>query len=41
MDKHEKTRYSDTELQEFKDLIIEKLRSSKEELAAVRPRSDW
>jgi DnaK suppressor protein len=35
MDKHEKTRYSDTELQEFKDLIIEKLRSSKEELAAL------
>jgi len=35
MDKHEKTRYSDTELQEFKFLITEKLRSSKEELSAL------
>jgi len=35
MDKQEKTRYSDTELQEFKDLIIDKLRSSKEELSAL------
>ena len=35
MDKHEKTRYSDTELQEFKFLITEKLRSSKEELGAL------
>jgi len=35
MEKYEKTRYSDSELVEFKDLIIEKLRSSKEELAAL------
>jgi RNA polymerase-binding transcription factor DksA len=35
MDKNVKTRYSDTELQEFKGLIIEKLRSSREELAAL------
>lgn len=32
---NEKTRYSDAELQEFKDIILEKLRSSKEELAAL------
>ena len=30
-----KTRYSDAELKEFKDLLLEKLRSSKEELAAL------
>jgi DnaK suppressor protein len=30
-----KTRYSDVELKEFKDLLLEKLRSSKEELAAL------
>lgn len=35
MDKNEKTRYSDAELQEFKELILEKLRSSREELAAL------
>ncbi|MFA6249811.1 MAG: TraR/DksA family transcriptional regulator, partial [Mucilaginibacter sp.] len=29
---NEKTRYSDSELKEFKDLLLEKLRSSKEEL---------
>ncbi len=32
---NEKTRYSDTELQEFKDLLLEKLRSAKEELNAL------
>ncbi|WP_181151412.1 TraR/DksA family transcriptional regulator [Sphingobacterium gobiense] len=31
----EKTRYSDAELQEFKDIILEKLRIAKEELAAL------
>ncbi|MFZ4863507.1 TraR/DksA family transcriptional regulator [Sphingobacterium sp. Mn56C] len=31
----EKTRYSDTELQEFKDIILEKLRIAKEELLAL------
>lgn len=35
MDKNEKTRYSDVELQEFRGLIIAKLRSSREELAAL------
>ena len=30
-----KTRYSDSELQEFKDIILEKLRSSKEELTSL------
>ena len=30
-----KTRYSDSELKEFKDLLLEKLRSSKEELNAL------
>ncbi len=35
MDVHEKTRYSDSELREFKDLITEKLRSSREELTAL------
>ena len=29
---NEKTRYSDSELQEFKDIILEKLRIAKEEL---------
>ena len=33
MDKNVKTRYSDAELQEFKSLITDKLRSSREELA--------
>lgn len=32
---NEKTRYSDAELQEFKDIILEKLRIAKEELAAL------
>lgn len=31
----EKTRYSDVELQEFKDIILEKLRVAKEELASL------
>ncbi|MBD1394145.1 TraR/DksA family transcriptional regulator [Mucilaginibacter glaciei] len=31
----QKTRYSDSELVEFKDLLLEKLRSSKEELNAL------
>lgn len=35
MENSEKTRYSDTELQEFKELILEKLRSSKEELVSL------
>lgn len=35
MEKFEKTRYSDSELQEFKDLILEKLKSSKEELFSL------
>ncbi len=30
-----KTRYSDTELQEFKDIILEKMRTAKEELNAL------
>ncbi|QBQ42370.1 TraR/DksA family transcriptional regulator [Sphingobacterium psychroaquaticum] len=32
---NEKTRYSDVELQEFKDIILEKLRIAKEELGAL------
>jgi DnaK suppressor protein len=35
MDKNVKTRYSNAELQEFKSLITDKLRSSREELAAL------
>ncbi len=35
MEKSEKTRYSDTELQEFKELILDKLKSSKEEFALL------
>lgn len=31
----EKTRYSDAELQEFKDIILEKLRIAREELAEL------
>lgn len=31
----EKTRYSDSELQEFKELIIEKIRGAREELNAL------
>lgn len=32
---HEKTRYSDSELLEFKELITDKIRSSREELTAL------
>lgn len=32
---YEKTRYSDSELQEFKSIILEKLRIAKEELSAL------
>ena len=32
---NEKTRYSDSELQEFKDIILEKIRIAKEELSAL------
>jgi RNA polymerase-binding transcription factor DksA len=32
---NEKTRYSDSELQEFKDIILEKLRIAKEELNSL------
>ncbi|AIM35910.1 molecular chaperone DnaK [Sphingobacterium sp. ML3W] len=32
---HVKTRYSDSELQEFKSIILEKLRIAKEELASL------
>ncbi|WP_256012841.1 TraR/DksA family transcriptional regulator [Desertivirga xinjiangensis] len=35
MENNEKTRYSDAELQEFKDLILEKIRIAKEELASL------
>lgn len=35
MENPEKTRYSDTELQEFKDLILEKLRMAREELGSL------
>ncbi|MNK30603.1 General stress protein 16O [compost metagenome] len=35
MEKTEKTRYSDSELQEFKELIQEKLKSSREELQSL------
>ena len=35
MENSNKTRYSDSELQEFKELIQDKLRSSKEELNAL------
>ncbi|WP_207426861.1 TraR/DksA C4-type zinc finger protein [Pedobacter sp. SYSU D00535] len=35
MENNEKTRYSDAELQEFKDIILEKLRVAKEELASL------
>jgi RNA polymerase-binding transcription factor DksA len=34
MDKHEKTRYSDAEFLEFKELILEKIRIAREELSA-------
>lgn len=32
---NEKTRYSDTELQEFKDIIMDKLRIAREELVSL------
>ena len=32
---NEKTRYSDAELQEFKEIILEKMRMAKEELASL------
>jgi DnaK suppressor protein len=35
MENNEKTRYSDAELQEFKDLILDKIRIAKEELGAL------
>jgi len=35
MENNEKTRYSDSELQEFKDIILEKLRIAREELASL------
>ena len=35
MENTEKTRYSDAELQEFKDIILEKLRSAREELNSL------
>lgn len=35
MENNEKTRYSDAELQEFKELILDKLSAAKEELAAL------
>jgi len=35
MEKTEKTRYSDSELQEFKELILDKLKSSREEFLSL------
>ncbi len=35
MDNHEKTRYSDVELQEFKEIILEKLQIAREELSSL------
>ncbi len=35
MSNNEKTRYSDAELKEFKDIILEKMRIAKEELGAL------
>ena len=35
MEKTEKTRYSDSELKEFKELILEKLKSSREEFLSL------
>ncbi|WP_374165703.1 TraR/DksA family transcriptional regulator [Arcticibacter sp. MXS-1] len=35
MENNEKTRYSDAELQEFKELILDKMRVAKEELASL------
>jgi RNA polymerase-binding transcription factor DksA len=35
MENNEKTRYSDVELQEFKEIILEKMRIAKEELGSL------
>ena len=35
MENNEKTRYSDAELLEFKELIVEKIRGAKEEVASL------
>lgn len=35
MSKNEKTRYSDSELQEFKEIILEKIRVAREELNSL------
>jgi DnaK suppressor protein len=35
MENNEKTRYSDSELQEFKEILLEKLRIAKEELGSL------
>ena len=35
MENNEKTRYSDAELQEFKEIILEKMRIAKEELGSL------
>lgn len=35
MESNEKTRYSDAELQEFKEIILEKMRIAKEELGSL------
>ncbi len=35
MSNYEKTRYSDAELQEFKDIILEKMQIAREELGAL------
>ncbi|HXI01008.1 MAG TPA: TraR/DksA C4-type zinc finger protein [Sphingobacteriaceae bacterium] len=35
MENNAKTRYSDTELQEFKEIILDKIRTAREELAAL------
>jgi len=35
MENNEKTRYSDSELQEFKEILLEKLRVAKEELGSL------
>jgi DnaK suppressor protein len=35
MENNEKTRYSDAELQEFKEIILDKMRTAREELGAL------
>ena len=35
MESHEKTRYSDSELKEFKELLLEKMYMAKEELSSL------